>query len=283
MAGDRAGRVIRAVVLDVDGTVLRGDHTVGPVTRDAVADVVALGVPVILASSRSPLGLQPVQGALGLDGQYLVAFQGALTGRLTGATFQTLDELQMDLESAGSIASMASAEGYSIGWYAGLAWYVDKVDDRVRREALITGETPREADLARLTSRPHKILCIGPDGSSPKQLERLAARLPAGTVGRRSHSSYLEVTAAAADKPFGVAVLGQTLGFGPEHVVTFGDGDNDLGMFGYAGIAVAMGNASPAILAASTMTTTSNEQDGVAVALRRLIDDGLISGARMPN
>ena len=56
----------------------------------------------------------------------------------------------------------------------------------------------------------------------------------------------------------------------------FGDSDNDLGMFSFAGTTVAMGNATPAIVAAATTTTTSQDQDGVAVALRRFISDGWI-------
>ena len=185
MNGGHAAAVIRAVVLDVDGTVLRSDHTIAPETRKAVAEVVGLGVPVILASSRSPRGLAPVQAALGIVGQYLVAFQGALTGRLTGPDadgFEMLDELPMEVSQASTIALMATAEAYGVNWYTGMEWYVDRVDDRARREARITGESPRVADLLRLTAGPHKILCIGPDGTSPARLQQLAARMPAGAV-----------------------------------------------------------------------------------------------------
>ena len=68
-----------------------------------------------------------MQAALGIVGQYLVAFQGALTGRVTGPDaddFEVLDELPMDLSQARTIALMASAEGYSVNWYAGMEWYV---------------------------------------------------------------------------------------------------------------------------------------------------------------
>jgi hydroxymethylpyrimidine pyrophosphatase-like HAD family hydrolase len=148
MVGVAGGPVIRAVVLDVDGTVLRSDHTISPATREAVADVIGLGVPVILASSRSPRGLAPVQAELGISGQCLVAFQGALTGRLIGRDaddFEVLDELPMELPRARNIALMASAVGYRVNWYAGMSWFVDRVDDRVRREATITGEGPTES------------------------------------------------------------------------------------------------------------------------------------------
>ena len=274
--------VICAVVLDVDGTVLRSDHSVSLATSRAIARVIAVGVPVILASSRSPRGLQPVQAALGLVGHHLVAYQGALTGRLTGsgfAEFEALHELPMDLTDAREIAAMAAEQGYSVSWYAGLTWYVDQIDFRIRREAAVTGETPTVVDLSSLTAPAHKILCIGPAGTPPARLYELAERMPKGTVGRRSHSTYLEVTVSAADKPVGVDALASHLGFRADQVAAFGDGDNDLGMFAYAGTAVAMGNATAAIAAAATMITAAQDQDGVAQALLRLLNQGSIGPA----
>ena len=54
MVGVAGGPVIRAVVLDVDGTVLRSDHTISPATREAVADVIGLG--------ESPRRVRRLQG-----------------------------------------------------------------------------------------------------------------------------------------------------------------------------------------------------------------------------
>lgn len=100
-----------------------------------------------------------MQAPLGIGGQYL-AFQGALTGRFTGLDADNfgLDELPMELPQATTIALMASAEGFSVNWYAGLDWYVDQVDVRVRRAATVTGESEVTTSLLRLTSgaRPHR-------------------------------------------------------------------------------------------------------------------------------
>ena len=50
--------------------------------------------------------------------------------------------------------------------------------------------------------------------------------------------------------------------------MSFGDGLNDLTMIKEAGIGVAMSNACPEVLAAANYTTLSNDEDGVAAALR---------------
>jgi Cof subfamily protein (haloacid dehalogenase superfamily) len=269
---------IHAVVLDVDGTVMTSQHSITSATIAAVAEVDRLGVPVILASSRSPLSLATVQSTLGLNGQYFVAYQGALTGRFTESDqFEMLLELPMDLDDARSIAELAGNQGYSVNWYSELTWFVETVDERVRDEMMAAGGMPSIADLTTLTAPPHKLLCIGPAGTTPVQLRELAGQLPHSTIGRHSHTTYLEVTAVGADKQAGVSAVGFHLGFDANQVVAFGDGDNDLGIFAYAGTSVAMGNATAVVAAAATMTTDDHDQDGVANALMMLVGHGFIA------
>jgi len=56
-----------------------------------------------------------------------------------------------------------------------------------------------------------------------------------------------------------------------KNAMAFGDSYNDITMLQTAGIGVAMGNAEDAIKAVSKHVTTSNEDDGVAVALRHIL------------
>ncbi len=60
-------------------------------------------------------------------------------------------------------------------------------------------------------------------------------------------------------------------GLGPDRVAAIGDGRNDMGMLAFVGIAVAPANAHPEVLAAADMVTASNDEDGVAEALARLV------------
>jgi hydroxymethylpyrimidine pyrophosphatase-like HAD family hydrolase len=57
----------------------------------------------------------------------------------------------------------------------------------------------------------------------------------------------------------------------PGDVAAIGDGRNDLGMLAFAGVAVAPANAHPDVLAAADLITSSNNEDGVAQALDRLV------------
>ena len=53
--------------------------------------------------------------------------------------------------------------------------------------------------------------------------------------------------------------------------MAIGDENNDIEMIEYAGLGVSMGNAPAAIKALADVTTTSNEEDGVATAIKRYV------------
>jgi hydroxymethylpyrimidine pyrophosphatase-like HAD family hydrolase len=54
-------------------------------------------------------------------------------------------------------------------------------------------------------------------------------------------------------------------------VVAFGDHLTDAGMLAWAGLGVAVANAEPAVLEAADVVTASNDDDGVALVLERLV------------
>jgi hydroxymethylpyrimidine pyrophosphatase-like HAD family hydrolase len=56
-----------------------------------------------------------------------------------------------------------------------------------------------------------------------------------------------------------------------EEVLVIGDGENDLSMFGVAGLSVAMADAPDAVKARAAALTATNAADGVALALRRYV------------
>jgi hydroxymethylpyrimidine pyrophosphatase-like HAD family hydrolase len=83
---------------------------------------------------------------------------------------------------------------------------------------------------------------------------------------------YVEICPAHVDKGTGLAVVAEAVGVDPADVLVFGDMPNDLPMFGWAGWGrVAVANAHPELLAVADDVTLSNDQDGVAVYLDRLL------------
>ena len=65
--------------------------------------------------------------------------------------------------------------------------------------------------------------------------------------------------------------LADCLGIRPEQTMGFGDGENDITRLRMAGIGVAMGNACDTAKKAADYVTLTNDEDGVAAAIEKLI------------
>ena len=260
------------VALDVDGTVLGPDGRIAESTLLAVAAARRRGVRVVLASSRGPVALAPIQDGLGLADEWFVGFQGALVARRTHDGLEVLAETPMDRCAAGEVEREARARGLSIGRYIGPRWRVPELTEAILQEARGTGEepllsSPAESDA---DAPPHKLMVIADGPAQLPLLADLAGALPSSVTGTFSHPGFFEVTAAGVDKGHGLRALLARLGLAAEQAAAVGDGLNDLGMFAAVGSPIAMGQASEEVRKAAIWVTGSNTEDGVARALAHI-------------
>ena len=85
----------------------------------------------------------------------------------------------------------------------------------------------------------------------------------------RWHEHSSDVVPISGSKAAGVAKVVEHLGLKPENVMVFGDGLNDLELFDYAGISIAMGNSHEKIKEKADYITKTLEEDGIFDALER--------------
>ena len=102
----------------------------------------------------------------------------------------------------------------------------------------------------------NKLLCMARDEEKLERVRQALSALP-GLDVTSSWSMNLELMPAGVNKGMAVAALAQRLGIGPESVLS------------YAGVSVAMANASERARAAARYRTLSNDEDGVAHAIQR--------------
>jgi len=105
------------------------------------------------------------------------------------------------------------------------------------------------------------------------ELLALAVEVLDGQVAVTSSSkeALLEISAPGVTKASALAALAARAGIPAAEVVAFGDMPNDLPMLAWAGRAVAVANAHPEVLAVADEVTASNDEDGVALVLERLV------------
>lgn len=263
---------MRLVALDLDGTLLNSSHALSQATIEAVAETRAAGVEVVLASSRGAGSMKAVVRTLQLySPAEFIAAQGALTGTLDrDGVLSTTAALTIPLASAHQVVALAERAGIQIGWYHGIDWLVPGLNEMVEREAAIIGQRPIVRNLLDVTSAPEKLLLVS-SMDRANELKLLIEALPDGLAAQFSHANYLEVTRRGVDKGAALTRLCEARVITPADVVAIGDGFNDLGLFEFAGVSIAMANAPDLVRAAATMVTSSNDNDGVASALRMMM------------
>ena len=264
-------RPVAGIVLDVDGTLLDPAHRLSPANVAAVARARAAGLHVLLASGRSARALEGVVAALELDGP-LIAFNGALTFRPADGTIEALDGTTLDRDVAADVLRLARAHGIEAGWFELDGWRVRSIGPGAVEEAMLTDEPPTESpDLPDGAGPPYKLMCIAVTADETAALHALRDRLPDTVAASFSHPRYLEVTAPGIDKAHAVRAAAARLGLAPSELAAIGDAENDVAMLREAGVGIAMGNATDAVLAAAAHRTAANDRDGVALAIDALL------------
>ncbi|MCL4139622.1 UNVERIFIED_CONTAM: hypothetical protein GTU68_038797 [Idotea baltica] len=91
-----------------------------------------------------------------------------------------------------------------------------------------------------------------------------------------SGAPFTELSATGVTKALGLTSIASKLGFTAANTIVFGDNQNDLPMFEWAGQSVAMGNATEELKAVASAITLSNREHGVAHFLSQQMDAGLL-------
>lgn len=258
------------LALDVDGTLLTRSHVLQSEVSEALDAARASGIDLVLASSRSPAALAPIVRDLP-PVSWVISFQGAMLAPTTPRGIgPSIEQHPLAEGVAGEVAELALRSGAAPMLYEEARVTAPIIDERVEREAAITGEHVKPNRKLERSSAVYKVLCIGGE-ERRGGLEAIIQALPAGCDASRSGRNYLEVTAAGVDKGVAVRSLANRLGYQRADVAAIGDGENDIPLLRVAGTAIAMGNAPLQVREAADWTTGTNSDAGVATAIGWLL------------
>lgn len=68
---------IRLIISDIDGTIFTSNHQVDEQLIEVMLELEKAKIPFVLASTRSPLGMQPIAHKLGLHDNPIACYNGA--------------------------------------------------------------------------------------------------------------------------------------------------------------------------------------------------------------
>ena len=260
--------MIRLVALDIDDTLTADGLTVSSRVIAAVHNAQHNGIQVVLATGRMFQSACNFAYLLGLEGP-LICYHGALIrSLLTGETWY---EKVISPRLGRQALALLRQESVDVLANFGDDLYCERITPAIERYVSIANVPliPTVDFWSRhITQKgPIKIVFVAPPGQVGKVLERL--RLAFGErLGLFETSSVLgELIPAGVDKASALRRLARHLGIPAREVMAVGDGSSDARMIRWAGVGVAMGNASEELKALADLVTGRVEEDGVAQVL----------------
>ena len=274
-APNPSGFPFRAVLSDVDGTLLDANREVSARTGAAIRALCASGVPFALVTGRMPGGIEAIRRALGVP-LPAVCLSGAL---VVDAENRPLASRTLSAAEASFVMGLVadSFPQLATSYFAGLDWFVgDASHPAVRREASIVRAQPEKADLTGVLSAgrlPNKLFftCADDPGRSLDLVARIKADCPGLNVIRSTNGVMVEVLPGGVDKASGASHLLRALGVERRDALFFGDDANDVPLLRAAGRGVAVGNAAPCARDAADDVSPAASDDGVARYLEGLL------------
>jgi len=276
--------VIRLLAIDIDGTLLDSRGRLPEAHRDALVDASARGVEVALVTGRSYHFTAPIVDLLPIP-LTLIVNNGAVVKRRDGATelrhvlprsaaLQVLDETRR-FEDSVAIVFDRPDERQIV--FERMDWsHPNRRGYYEKNKAFIAAAPSPLREM--LTEDPIQVMFNG----SVEPMRALVTALRALPIADQfsvaiteyvpRDFSLVDVNGAGCSKGTTLARWVVRRGMTPADVMAIGDNLNDVEMLDFAGTAFAMGNASDAIKARGYRPTASNDENGLALAIRECLE-----------
>ena len=265
----------KLLVLDVDGTLLNDEREISKRTLAALLKVQQMGVRIVLASGRPTYGLMPLAKTLELGnyGGFVLSYNGCQI--IKAQNGEILFERRINPEMLPYLEKKARKNGFAIFTYHDDTLITDSPDNEyIKNEALLNNlKIIKEDEFSTaIDFAPCKCMLVSDKEKALIGLEQHWEKRLAGTLDAfRSEPYFLEVVPCGVNKANTLGALLEHLGVTREEVIAVGDGVCDVTMLQLAGMGGAMGHSQDSVKVCADYVTASNEEDGVALAVEKLI------------
>lgn len=268
--------MIKLIAIDMDGTLLNSKKELLEETKQYFKNFHNKNTETLLVicTGRPESGIRPYLKDLGYleENHYIISQNGAniyesQTGKRVMDAFVDSKAIQKWIE-------LGKTHGISV-MGAGVDYYYSFDEDPTEWMEfdvnIVSGKLKRITIEDSLSTDFYKLLLLGDE----EQLNEFETFIPQEWRNEfyvvRSQKYLIEVLTKGVNKAFGLEKLAKELNIQSSEIAAIGDAANDIEMLKYAGLAIAMGNASEEVKAVSDIVTDTNENNGVIKAIDQLI------------
>ncbi len=270
--------MIKLCAFDMDGTLLNNEEVVSEENKKALLELEKEGVGVVLATGRPELFVRSYIKELDIK-LPVISCNGAIVRNM--GTGELLHTVPMDKNACLAITEICSEYHLAFQMFGIDSMFLQSGDPVLQRINKFNREYDDEDQISFvLLENPRKILENGDaiyrikvdiDDCSIKDKIEYEVNQINGISACFSDSNLLECIHESVSKGNALKLVSESLGIRREQVAAFGDSYNDLSMFDFAGISVAMGNAEDRVKSNAQFVTRTNSESGVAYGIRAYI------------
>lgn len=261
----------KLIAIDIDGTLLNSNREITEETIEAIGEARELGIQVVLCSGRPRAGMSGLLEKLNMnkDEDIVISFNGVLASKVvsdevlsqTILSYQDLLKIDSFCQKNNIKYHIQNEQGIyttnvDVGDYTVFDAYINQIPLFVR-----TLDEMKDIPIYKINF-----------AEKPETLDSIMGQIPVElteeyTMVRSSHC-FVDILNKSTSKGQAVAKVAEYLGIAQSEVMAIGDNDNDISMIEYAGIGVVMENGSVAAKSVADYMTKSNNENGVAYAIR---------------
>lgn len=262
----------KMIVLDLDDTLLRDDHTISARNKTALMQAQQQGVKVVLASGRPTAAMLSYAEELQLakHDSYIISFNGAMITSMRNQ--KILFETSLTREEIHSLHDFSLENDLHILTYSNRGIVSETTSEYIDVEQTITGLPFQKVDSFKHEIQSSAVKCILLE--EPSYLKNMEVKLKKERKDlsvARSKPFFLEVMPQGIDKAASIQHLAKKLNIKQEEIIAVGNAGNDLSMVQYAGMGVWVDNVTPELRHEANDIVASNMNDGVAEVVEKYI------------
>lgn len=289
--------MIKMIVMDMDGTLLREDNTIDDVTKEALLDAQRKGIRLVLASGRSYCKLMRYAKELQMSsyGGYLIEINGLALYDLASEKRDVKTRLSPEdirkLYEFGLPYELEMQAMFDDGIYIYIPESLLPGKIAYRKEHHLPDDHPLTRGAMKFLSdnrqgypnqtyirhadeitRPLNKVCFAADKAALDVFaEKLRLKYQDLFWIGKTTESWLEIMPKGITKGNALMALADKLHIERDEILVFGDGENDIEMIQYAAYGIAMGNALAAVKEVAYDITDDHNHQGIAKALKKYI------------
>lgn len=253
---------IKAVFMDLDGTLLRNNHTISEKIKNKLKELEEKEVKIFISTGRSFKSAVPFVMELEIKTP-VITYNG---GRIVEPVAEkVICEKPVDKENVEKVIEISREKGIHLNLYNDDNLYIESKDDEGLSYANRVSIPYFVVNFDEFKGKTSTKCLFVAENEKLVELKKELENVLTDVNIVFSHATYLEVLNKEVNKGAAVKEMLQKYGISPDETMAFGDQWNDLEMLKLVKHGYLMGNASDDLKSkfSEDRITLSNEEDGI--------------------